>query len=534
MRWSTVWELFKINILYSNPQALTNIKNKQKKRPKKNFSAYKSVLNQQIMTMVLFLFIYIFMFVNINYKNYPGFFSFYVAIFFMLSLVSAFSAMYSVFYESNDVKLYVYLPIKPSELYLAKLLSSMGMGSIFLMPILPLMLIAYWQILGGPIAIFPALLNFIVMVVSSNALSLYINSLFGKIIMRSPHRKLISTILLLLSTMGAMGFVLYLNVINQSSLSSQGQLTDRALIPYFRGFYDVVHVPFSLVTLVNYWLPLILVAGLIIHIIKSVMPKYYEESLYQTISGSKKKVRTFKDQTITKVMVKHHLSTLGNASLLVQSFIMPITFFIIFLTPSLSNGLDFAALIPWQYFGVALLTGALIGTTCSLPTSLLAVGMSLEKDNFIYFKSLPLNFKQFLKQKFLVLYLVQIGVPLLIYLLVTLLLMHLNPLIVLFFLLGLALGTLIQGQFMYKRDYKNLVLNWQDITQLFSRSGGQWLSFGLMMGDFFLGAILIGLTVFLSLVTNALAVNLVLVILVVFAGLLLQVFLHKSFWAKLK
>lgn len=87
---------------------------------------------------------------------------------------------------------------------------------------------------------------------------------------------------------------------------------------------------------------------------------------------------------------------------------------------------------------------------------------------------------------------------------------------------------------MYKRDYKNLVLNWQDITQLFSRSGGQWLSFGLMMGDFFLGAILIGLTVFLSLVTNALAVNLVLVILVVFAGLLLQVFLHKSFWARLK
>ena len=39
----------------------------------------------------------------------------------------------------------------------------------------------------------------------------------------------------------------------------------------------------------------------------------------------------------------------------------------------------------------------------------------------------------------------------------------------------------IQGQLIYWRDYKNLNLLWQDVTQLFSRNSGQWLTFGMMM-----------------------------------------------------
>lgn len=35
MNWSTIWELTKINILYSNPQSLTALKKQQEKRQKK-------------------------------------------------------------------------------------------------------------------------------------------------------------------------------------------------------------------------------------------------------------------------------------------------------------------------------------------------------------------------------------------------------------------------------------------------------------------------------------------------------------------
>ena len=55
MNWSTVRELVKINILYSNPQTVTAVKRKQEKNPRKNFSTYKSVIRQQTFLCMLIL-----------------------------------------------------------------------------------------------------------------------------------------------------------------------------------------------------------------------------------------------------------------------------------------------------------------------------------------------------------------------------------------------------------------------------------------------------------------------------------------------
>lgn len=41
MNWSTVRELVKINILYSNPQTVTAVKRKQEKNPRKIFQLIK-------------------------------------------------------------------------------------------------------------------------------------------------------------------------------------------------------------------------------------------------------------------------------------------------------------------------------------------------------------------------------------------------------------------------------------------------------------------------------------------------------------
>ena len=138
MNWSIIWELVKINILYSNPQNVTAVKRKQEKNPQKKISAYKSVIRQQIFLVLLFAVIYVFMFASLNFKYYPGYFTFYTAIFFIMATLNAFSAIYSIFYESDDVELYAHLPIKSSELYLAKVISSFGMGLTFLTPLLSL------------------------------------------------------------------------------------------------------------------------------------------------------------------------------------------------------------------------------------------------------------------------------------------------------------------------------------------------------------------------------------------------------------
>lgn len=136
MNWSTIWELIKINILYSNPQSLANLKKRQEKHPKENFKAYKSMMRQQALMIAMFLVIYLFMFIGVDFSHYPGLFSFDVAMFFIMSTLTAFSSLYTIFYESNDLKLYIHLPVTSEELYIAKIVSSLGMGAVFLMPLL--------------------------------------------------------------------------------------------------------------------------------------------------------------------------------------------------------------------------------------------------------------------------------------------------------------------------------------------------------------------------------------------------------------
>ena len=44
MNWNHVWELFKINLLYANPQAVTSLQKRQEKKKKANFSIVNAML----------------------------------------------------------------------------------------------------------------------------------------------------------------------------------------------------------------------------------------------------------------------------------------------------------------------------------------------------------------------------------------------------------------------------------------------------------------------------------------------------------
>lgn len=538
MNWSTVRELVKINILYSNPQAVTAVKRKQEKNPRKNFSTYKSVIRQQIFLSLFFAVIYIFMYANLNFKHYPGYFSFYTAIFFIMATLNAFSAMYSIFYESDDVKLYAHLPIKSSELYLAKVISSFGMGVTFLMPLLSLFFIAYWQMAGLFVAIIATVIVFGILFTASTVLALYVNSLVGGVIVRSNHRKLISTVLMSLSTIGAVGTILYMNVVNSKNIGSDSlTIPDRPIIPYFRGFYDVVNAPFSLAALLNFYLPLVVLLGLMIGLVKWAMPNYYQSTLYASPKKAKTKKQTKKTSkssaSLTKMMLHHHLSTLQNATLLTQTYVMPLIYVVVFLTPMLTNELTLAK-VSTDYFGIALLVGVILGTTCAMPTTLLGVGISLEKENYNFLRSLPLNFKAFLVQKFVVLAGLQALVPACVYLVVGLVFLQLNVLLMLAFLVGLCAMIVVQGQLMYWRDYRNLNLLWQDVTQLFNRHSGQWLAFAIMMAAYLLGGgLAVGLVILGNITQQILLINMTISIVLLVLALISQILISHKFWKKI-
>lgn len=78
---SIIWELVKINILYSNPQLLASVKKKQSKRKDASFSAYKSVLLQQVFMVLSFGLLYSVFFMGVDYGQSIGFFSLQLALF---------------------------------------------------------------------------------------------------------------------------------------------------------------------------------------------------------------------------------------------------------------------------------------------------------------------------------------------------------------------------------------------------------------------------------------------------------------------
>lgn len=76
------------------------------------FSAYKSTIRQQMVGMVIMLVVYSYFFIGIDYRNMPGMFTVQLTMFMIVSLVYGFTSFFAIFYDSNDTKLYLLLPLK--------------------------------------------------------------------------------------------------------------------------------------------------------------------------------------------------------------------------------------------------------------------------------------------------------------------------------------------------------------------------------------------------------------------------------------
>lgn len=531
MNWTTIWELTKINILYSSPQILESIKKKRAKNPQGDFSAYKSMLRQQGLAMGIMLFVYSYMFIGIDYKNMPGMFTVQLTMFVILSLVYGFTSFFSIFYDSNDTKLYLPLPLKASEVYLSKLLSAQGAVLTYLAPVIPLLGISYWQLTGSFLGLIWVLPIFALILLFINLIGLTLIHFIGELLARSPYKKVISTSLMAVSTVLAIGLILFVQFSSQRQLLSQHP-TDMPNIFLMRGFYDIVANPFSLPALVNFGMVLLIIVGLLYFVVAKVIPSYFHQILaMENVRSQKKakKVSAGKDLTLSQTLNKHHLSTLADGTLIVQTFIMPLMYILIFIGPILNGAFSLSGL-DQRFFGNAFLIGAVFGTFFASPNSFLGVGISLERDNYNFLRSLPIHFKSFILGKFLMLSLAQHSLPFLVYLFMSVFFLKTPLLLALFFLLGLLLSAMIMGQFVYWRDYHLLTLNWQNISQLFSRGKSNLL---VAFGSIFmmiLGTALTFVTIQLALATNVLVVNILLIILVLAVAAGLQYWLYKGFW----
>lgn len=533
MNWKRIWELTKINLLYSNPQALAKVRKKNAKNPlKKPKEAYKSILFQQLAGILLYSFIFIYLFSALDYRQYPGYFSFQIFMFFLMSVTSAFSTMFSVFYNSHDTKLYLPLPVTEREIYLAKLLSSVGLNLTFLMPTLSLFIIGYWRIFGnGFLAVPFALLQFIILALLSIFISNFLVHVLGRLLMKLRQKNMISTALMLLSTFGAVGMILFMQNMSLGGLAKTNRIPDLAETPVIVGFYHIARAPFSSASLLHYGILLVLLVVFGFLMIKKAIPQYYQQlavidSKKVTIRNKKIKANT----SLQSTMIRHHLGTLKDPTLIMTS-VMSTFMFVMFFVPQLLYGNRFFSKLPLEFFGVVLLVGLALGYMTSGAFTM--VGMSLEREQFYFLKALPFDFHDFLRQKFVVLWVAQTAVPVLTFGIFSLV-AGLHPFLIFILVLGILLASYPTSLSSYKRDYKHLTLTWQNVSQLFNRGGGQLLMMLLWFLSLLLSASLGVAIYFLSLWLGAWKVSfaaLMISFAIVFA---LHFYYEKSFWEQFK
>ena len=146
----------------------------------------------------------------------------------------------------------------------------------------------------------------------------------GTLIVRSSHKKLYSTILMTLSTLLIMLPIMMVGFI-KGYVDGAGQ-ANFPLLPYLRGYYDVVAAPLSPEALLNFYLPLILVLILGFWFYKVRMPRYFHEAIYN------QKARKPQAKAVTRsqrqVLIRHHLSTLGNSTLIINTYVVPVLYMI--------------------------------------------------------------------------------------------------------------------------------------------------------------------------------------------------------------
>lgn len=532
MNLSTIWELVKVNILYSNPQAVAAIMKKQAKKPHKQFSAYKSILRQQVFSLVVMFGIYGLLMSGINYSKSSAYLSLQVASFSFIAILYFFISLFSVFYDSKDTKLYLPLPVQSAEIYLAKLIASQGNGLPFLSPILAYLTIAYWQTNHSILAPVFALIMFIILLVTTNSISLIALYFIGKALAKSRYKKLISSLLMFVGLF--LGIIILL-ITQQSadiSVSDKGQIFS-VHIPYFRGFYDVYINPFGMAALLNFWLGLVVTAGMVLFIKRIILPNYINETLKMTANVITKRQpkKTSAENSLRQSLIRHHLSGLKDSTLLMQELLSPLLCAIMFAGPISNSDLSIQT-ITNSYFGIAFLSGFLIGMFISSPVSFLGVGMSLERENYYFMKSLPINFREFTIQKFWVLGIAQLLFPVTLYTILSIFL-KLKLLLILSLIIGMVASSLVFGEWVYARDHKLLLTNWQNINQLFYRGGGQWLLVGLQFLVITLGLFTLMASIFASSVMSPYLVSGALSFVLVLILIIIHVWISKTFWKKL-
>ncbi|OTN77750.1 hypothetical protein A5886_002851 [Enterococcus sp. 8G7_MSG3316] len=524
MRKQQLLMLTRINLLYASPQ--TTDKARKKGKSGKKLTRY--LLWQYGLSGLTFILIYGVTMMSMDFSQMPGFFTYYVALFGILGFSQGITTIYNVFFESQDLPAYLPLPFRQIEIFAAKITVVFLTVAPFVFPMMVLFLLTGFraQLFFVATILLSIVLFLLAVVIIFSICSLIVFGLTRtKFFLK--HKKLVTTLLLVVTMVVVMAGVLMLNQVN----TYDTEIIDRSGIAFLRPFFYVMTTPFQLNGLLSLVGVLAISVFLIAALYWLILPKFFDQVAAAAPNQGNVTRKHKTGRNLNQLLFNYNSQLIRDPNLIMQVFSSSLMMPIIFLLSFVFTGIFRLDQLDERFLGVLFVAGGALAALMVNPTSFVSNLISLDQENFLFVRSLPLSMKTYLKAKFQFGLFVQIVLAVLVSL-AAMRLLQAPLLLGIAFVLGAVWSTLLMSSHYFARDYRLLLLQWTNISQLFTRGAG---SLGLALvtiGTMVLAAILIAAYAFAATMFDFWLLNLpVFALLLAITGAVL-LHIHHKFWRR--
>ena len=500
MRFNRILTLVKTNLIFATqPAQLQNYRKKQAKNPSKPVNVAMKTLMQQLLFAVMFGALFGIP-GAISGRSYPPLqFASTVFLFLMILISQALPAIYNVFYESKDFESYLPYAFTELEVILGKSLSIVVATLQGFLPIVMLFGIHVYFSGGNFLLTIPiALIGALLLSATVYVLMFLLCFFLAKIPLFRKYQSVIANVLIFGISLGAI--IGYQMILSKSVVNTfiTGELP--AFLQPVLAFYNAILDPFDMSVYPMIGFVILVFVAILLLVKFIVLPNFYE-AVSQT-SSSNVKVERVKEMELdgnklsTKFMIRYTLRQLMEGSVLTQTIIAAGILPYLLLLPTVLNFssgptafsfMNFLNINTFLPFAMLITFIAFFNTGGN---NLLAVGISLERENYYYLKVLPFDMHQFLERKFWILFAIQSAIPVILMTVICTVL-RLPIYMTLGIILSWGIISLGLSRWGYARDLKLFTPTWTNVIELLnrSRSGVKAVIFMVVLFGFLFGAI---------------------------------------------
>ena len=499
MRFNRILTLVKTNLIFATqPAQLQNYRKKQAKNPSKPVNVAMKTLTQQLLFAVMFGALFGIPGAMFGRSYPPLQFGTTVFLFLMILVSQALPAIYNVFYESKDFESYLPYAFTELEVILGKSLSIVVATLQGLLPIL--MLFGIHVYFSGGFILFTipiALLGVLIFSAIVYLLMFLLCFFLAKIPLFRKYQSVIANILVFVISLGAI--IGYQFMVSKSMVNTVLTGKMPAFLQPVLAFYNAILDPFDMTVYPMIGFVILVFVAILLLVKFIVLPNFYQ-AVSQT-SSSKVKVERVKQMELdgsklsTKFVIRYTLRQLMEGSVLTQTIISAGILPYLLLIPavlSFSGGpveISFMNLLNLNTFLPFAMLITFIAFFNTGGNNLLAVGISLERENYYYLKVLPFDMHQFLERKFWILFAIQSAIPVILMTVICTVL-RLPIYMTLGIILSWGIISLGLSRWGYARDLKLFTPTWTNVIELLNRmrSGVKSVIFAVVLFGFLFGA----------------------------------------------